>query len=345
MTPTVPEGSGELGLKLMRRMDRMTWDRNGLKILDNARYNAQFLDRGQSLAALRKEVVGQGDSAVVIAAGPSIKRRDPAARIKAAHYKGAIVCTDSGIAYCLRNGIVPDLVVSLDPDATRIVRWFGDPELTKEKLATDDYFRRQDMDTDFSNELRANDEVLELLNRHGKDMRIALCSSASKAVVDRVMTSGMSIYWWNAMLDDPDQPDSATRKLYEINRLPCLNAGGNVGTACWMMADAVLGKAEVALTGVDFSYYGDTPYVNTQYYHEAVALVGQENLDSIYIRLHNPYIDAEFYTDPAYMWYREAFLDMAQDAQCRTFNCTEGGILFGDKVDFIPLDDFLKRHI
>jgi hypothetical protein len=109
-----------------------------------------------------------------------------------------------------------------------------------------------------------------------------------------------------------------------------------------MMAHAVLGKKHVALTGVDFSYYEGTPYRNTQYYREAVALVGESDLDSVYIRVFNPHLAAWFYTDPAYMWYRECFLEMAEEAECVTYNCTEGGILFGDAIRFVPLRDFLN---
>jgi len=241
---------------------------------------------------------------------------------------------------------VPDLTVTLDPHATRIVRWFGDPSLSQEKIDSDDYYRRQDMDPAFADEMRANQEIMELLNEHGHKIRIALATSASEAVVSRVIEAGMRVYWWNPMLDSPDLADSATQVLYDLNGLPCVNAGGNVGSACWMMASAVLKKSAVALTGMDFSYYADTPYRNTQYYHDAVNLVGVENLNSIYIPIHNPYTETEYYTDPAYMWYRNAFLEMAEDAKniCCTSNCTEGGILFGDYVEFIPLSGYLKRH-
>ena len=109
-----------------------------------------------------------------------------------------------------------------------------------------------------------------------------------------------------------------------------------------MMADAVLGKGHVALTGMDFSYYDGTPYLNTQYYREAVDLVGEENLDSFFMRVRNPHTDSWFFTDPAYMWYRESFLEMAADADCKTYNCTGGGILFGESVDFVPLEKYLE---
>ena len=343
MGPAPGDGeAGALGLEIVSRMDVLTWERYGALGVENARWNSAHIGKGRSLAALRGEQVGEGESAIVIAAGPSLKRQDPAASIVAHNFKGAIFTTDSSLYYCLRNGIVPDLTLTLDPHATRIVRWFGDPGLTLETLKNDDYFSRQDMDEAFADELRANEEILDLIDRHGKNMRIALSTSASQAVVDRVLSTGMDIYWWNPMWDDPDEEGSVTWKLQEMNGLPAVNAGGNVGTAAWMMADAVLGKRHVALTGMDFAYYDGTPYQNTQYYDEAVDLVGEDNLDSLYIRIHNPHTGSWFFTDPAYMWYRESFLELAADADCRTYNCTGGGILFGEPVSFIPLEEFLE---
>jgi hypothetical protein len=335
------EGPGELGRKLVANMAAMTADRIGDVAFENARSNLRWRSCGRSLSALRREKIGEGDGAVIIAAGPSVQRRDPVRLIKEKNFKGAVVVTESAIAYCLRSGVVPDLVVTLDPHATRIVRWFGDPHLDEHAVGQDDYYRRQDMDPAFRDELRFNRELIASIDRHAPDMRIALATSASEAVVRRVVETGMKIYWWNPMLDDPDAPQSRTRALQAMNRWPCVNAGGNVGTACWMIAHAVLGKRRVALTGVDFSYYDGTPYSKTQYYHEAVALVGVENLDAVYMRVFNPHLGVWFYTDPAYMWYRSCFLELAKDAECATYNCTEGGILFGEGVDFTPLAAFL----
>ncbi|MBI2236391.1 MAG: DUF115 domain-containing protein [Magnetospirillum sp.] len=340
----VTTGGGALGRQIVQRMEQITWDRHGEMAMDNARRNVAALALGKSLAELRDEPVGEGDAAIVIAAGPSIKRLDPIKRIKESGFRGAIIATESAIAYCLKNGVVPDLTVTLDPHAKRIVRWFGDPELSEGCLQADDYFRRQDMDTAFAAELAFNREILGLIDQHGPRIRMALATSASEAVVKRVTTSGMPVYWWNVMMDDPAIKDGKSRELYRLNRLPLMNAGGNVGSACWMIAHAVLGKKHIALTGMDFSYYGDTPYTNTQYYHEAVALVGEDSLDQVFMRFDNPYTGTSFYTDPAYMWYRDAFLEMAADADCRTYNCTGGGILYGDHIEFQPLDRFLATH-
>ncbi len=335
-------GQGYLALELVADMGKITLNRIGEVGIANARSNLAMLDRGKSLRALRDIQIGEGDQAMIIAAGPSIHRGNAGEQLLTSGFNGAIIATDSAMRYCLRQGIVPDLVVTLDPHSKRIVRWFGDPDLKQSDLDADDYFSRQDMDRAFADEMRANEEILGLLDRYGKRIRLALSTSASPAVVNRAIQTGMEIFWWNPMYDDPDNEQGITRQLFEMNGLPCMNAGGNVGAACWMMADAVLDKKHVGLVGVDLSYYDGTPYRNTQYYHEAVDLVGEANLDSLYVRIFNPHLQKWFFTDPAYLWYRNIFLEMAGEADCVTYNCTEGGILFGEKIIFVPLADFLS---
>ena len=344
MTSKIYEKDGELGLKLLEHMNALTLDRHGDLAIKNIHNNMARLEHGQSLAKLRNAPVGEGDTAIVIGGGPSIRRRNPIELIKRYNYKGAIIVTESAMAYCLRNGVVPDLVVTVDPHETRIVRWFGYPHLTADIIRADDYFNRQDLDHYFHEELKSNQELLELIDRHGKEMRIALSTSASEAVVDRVMHTKMDVYWWNPMLDNPDE-GGVTEQIQKMNGLPCVNAGGNVGTAAWMMAAEVLGKKKVALTGIDLSYYEGTAYRNTQYYFETLALVGEENMDSVYIKTYNPYDKHWYFSDPAYMWYRNCLLEMAAESECKTFNCTEGGILFGDSIDFIPLQEFFENHV
>ncbi|MAI49156.1 MAG: hypothetical protein CMM16_01150 [Rhodospirillaceae bacterium] len=335
------EKKGGLARKLLDHMGQITQDRHGNLARANARANLARKGAGQSLAALRGQPVGAGERALVIAAGPSIRRQDTLRKVVENGFEGAIIATESAMRGCLLNGIIPDLVVTLDPHVTRIVRWFGDPALSESALADDDYFRRQEQDEAFASEMRANEEILRLLDEHGRGIKIALASSASDVVVSRVIDCGMDIYWWNPMLDDPDEPESITAGMMAENGWPCVNAGGNVGTAAWMMATEVLEKQTVALTGMDFGYYSDTAYKNTQYYTEAVALVGEDNLDSLFVRFDNPHYDAWFFTDPAYLWYRESFLELVADSDSKTVNCTEGGVLFGPGIDVFTLNEFL----
>jgi len=331
----------DLGKQLANNLADVTLEKCAGIGLENARRNLPYCER--SVLEMPEALDSFADnSAIVIAAGPSLHRMDAANKIKQSGYRGMLVATESAMSYCLRNDLVPDVVVTLDPHAKRIVRFFGDSKLTLEDLEDDDYFQRQDLDPEFArNQLKHNAELLALINEHGPKMQMAVATCASDAVVDRCQESGMGLFWWNPFYDDYGAANSLTRQVYELNGLPCINTGGNVGTACWVMAHSILGVEEVALVGVDLSYHPDTEYSQTQYYYELIELVGQDRLDEAFIEVENPHLGQTWYTDPTYYWYREAFLEMAADAPCTTYNCTEGGILFGDGIEFITLDKFI----
>ncbi|MEM6961532.1 MAG: 6-hydroxymethylpterin diphosphokinase MptE-like protein [Myxococcota bacterium] len=339
---------GDFGLQLLERMNELTLLRHGGTCFKNAEENRQHIKKGESLVQLRKlsknSAIGSGASAIIIAAGPSVRKQDPASQIRASGYQGAVICTDSATSYCLRSGLIPDLIVSVDPQPS-IIRWFGDPELSRSEVEANDYFRRQDLDERFigKDEIQANDELLELVDLHGKKLRIALSTTTHPQVVQRCLECGAQVYFFNAMHDDPDQEGSITSKLQHENGLPAVNAGGNVGTLCWVMATAVLGKNPVALTGIDLGYYEDTPLQRTQYYDAIRSLVNEEEVGRFFMKIHNPHLDQTFITDPAYHWYRDAFLQMVLDEPSETWNCTEGGILFGKGISFRPLAEFLSK--
>jgi hypothetical protein len=165
---------GELAQLLQGRMAELTDLRHAPAAIENATRNLQFIGRGASIADLRGADFGRSDRAIVIAAGPSMHRASPFPALAATRYDGTVIATDSAILRCLRHGIVPDLTVTLDPHGPSIVRWFGDPQLDAAALE-DDYFRRQDMDDLFRDEVRTNTELLRLLERHG-----AACASHSR---------------------------------------------------------------------------------------------------------------------------------------------------------------------
>ncbi|NVJ91167.1 MAG: DUF115 domain-containing protein [Methylocystaceae bacterium] len=331
---------------LVEQMNSLTLERVGQQAIKNAHKNQLSIEESNPIQYLKDSGLPDNDTALVIAAGPSLHRNDTAKMIKGSNFDGTIIVTESSMAWCLRNKIIPHVVVTVDPHPERIVRWFGDPKLNQQAIDEDDYFSRQDMDPSFrDNQLAFNNDLINLINEHGKEMRIAISSSASPAVVQRAQQSGMDTYWWNPFFDDYDAPESLTREVHRMNGLPCINAGGNVGTACWVIAHALLSKSRVGLLGMDFSYYGDTTYKETQYYTELLDLLGEDNLSKGFVHFQNPHTNTEFFTDPAYLWYRSAFLEMAEMASSngvKTYNCTGGGILFGEGIETCSFEEFIK---
>jgi hypothetical protein len=329
----------ELGRRIAEALESATFDRVAAVGLANAERNRPHITR--SVVALGEGAVGGGDTALVVGAGPSLARRRSLERVRASDWAGTVVATDGALGACLRAGVVPHVVVTVDPHPERIVRWFGDPRLTAP--SADDYFRRQEMDPAHrADEVAANRALVELVNAHGPKIKVAAATAAAPAVVARCEQAGMELYWWNPMFDDYERPDSISRRLWEQNRLPCLNGGGNVGTAAWVLAHAVFGKTRIGLIGMDFSYPPGASYEKTQYYPELVALLGDRYADA-YTHVANPHIGETWFCDPAYVWFRDVFLGMAREADCETVNCTEGGILFGEGVTFAGLDGFLAR--
>lgn len=280
-----------------------TFARIAAMSLDNAAVNRDKIT--QSVAELRWP---RGADVIIAANGPSAA--DSLAQIADSSWSGkVIIVVDSVVAACRRAGFAPDLVVSCDPHP-RIAHWFG--------AEPDDHLRR-------------TGEVVAPSDLRG--LPVALATASHPHTVEQCQKAGMRLYWWNAMLDDPSQP-GWTRALYNANGLPCLNGGGNVGTAAWVLAHQVLKAKTVALVGFDFGYPPGFPLERTQYAPELQELYGDRWTEAF-----TTYPNGWF-ADPAMAWFREVFMEMVKAAPCRTVNCTEGGTL--DGIERMPLAEFLR---
>ncbi len=278
---------------------------------------------------------------LIVSGGPSLHRMKSLETMKQKGFKGYIVSADGSMGHCLRNGIVPDFVVTVDPDPHRIIRWFGDPRLSQRP--EDDYFERQDLDPALNtDQIARNNELIELVNHFGPKIKLIISTSSSPEIAQRCIDAGMELYWWNPLYDDYDNPESVTKKIYQMNKVPCMVTGGNVGASGWVFAHSILGCPSVILIGMDCSYPPGTAVRNTQYYEHLLELF-PENPEKGLIKVYNPFLDETWITDPGYYWYAQIFKKMAPLASCVTYNCTEGGILFGDGIEFMKLSDVLDH--
>lgn len=332
--------------KLQNNLPSVTFNTIHKTTIKNAKENLKFLKKGKSIASLKNFHFNKKTNiALVVSGGPSLRIKNKIKLIKKYQKKIIIISSDGSLFYLLENNIIPDLVVSLDPHPTRIIRWFGDEKLNKKSLQKDSYFRSQDIDVKFKNEIKTNNKILFLTKKFGKQINIALCTSINQKITKRLIKIKSNIYWWNPFLDDPNKKNSISRKLFNLNNLPLINSGGNVGASCWMIASQVLECKNIALIGMDFSYYMKTKLSQTQYYNELKKKFGTNYLKKFYKKIYNPVFKKYFFTDYVYKWYRDIFLEMLNNDPNNTINCTEGGILFGKNIKNMTLKDFFKKYI
>lgn len=308
-------------------------------ILEHSKNNKKFI--GKSTRDIVRPKGDKGSSAIVISAGPSLYKNRILERIKEAKFKGTIVAIDGSMVRCFKAGVMPDYVLTLDPHPTRVVRWFGDPDFEK-NMEGDDYFSRQDLDIAFrNNSISENKKNIELANHLGQGLKLAICSAAPENVAERARAIGMDQYWWAPLVDDPNHPESLTRKIVRATGLPAMNTGGTVGTAAWVFALTVLRIPRIAVVGMDLGYYAsDTTYFQTQTYYTLRDRVGEENIGKYFPKFKYPLTGEEFYTDPTYFWYRQNMLDLIRSSGTIVYNCTGGGTLVGEGVKCLELEEF-----
>ncbi|MBI3771290.1 MAG: motility associated factor glycosyltransferase family protein [Gammaproteobacteria bacterium] len=327
---------------LVDKIENIGHDWHGSTIIKNSEANVRHIDKSiKDLPGLASQ---KASSAVVVSAGPSLHYTNTLKTLADSKYQGTIIAIDGSYVKCLRAGIVPDYVLTLDPHPTRLVRWFGDPDFEKNTIG-DDYFARQDLDIDFrKNSVLQNNDNIEIVNRYAKNTKLIIASTAPANVVSRTKEAGFDMYWWLPLVDNPESENSLTRRMYNFAKLPALNTGGNVGTAAWVFAQFWLKVKNIAVIGMDLGYKIDLPYTMTQTYYELAQILGEEGITKeLFPVIKNPLTGEKFYTDPTYYWYRRNILELVANSASTLYNCTEGGTLFGDGITCIRLKDFLDK--
>lgn len=315
--------------KLLREIPQLGVDWHRDTILANSRRNGPLATQSvRLLRRVRKPVL-------VISAGPSLYRQGVLQQLAKWHTEFVTVAIDGAYIQCLRAGIIPNYVMTLDPHPTRIVRWFGDPDFAKNS-AGDDYFARQDLDEAFrTNALQTNAENIALIDQHRVHSKLIICCTAPENVVAR--THAFDRYWFAPLVDNPHSVTSITREIAGETGLPSINTGGTVGTAAIIFAHTVLRAARIGVVGMDLGYYSDTPLERTQSWN---MLKDNAERDSYYVTLNHPQW-GPCYVDPTYFFYRQNLLQLLKSGGFTLHNCTGHGSLYGPHVECYGIDEWL----
>lgn len=299
--------------KLQSQITQIGLEHHRETILENSARNAQFIR--QTI----RDVSPDPRPCLVISAGPSLHRQGILKRIRG--FKGTIVAADGAYIHCLKNGIKPDWVVTIDP-SPRIVRWFG-------KRVDDEYFKRQDLDIS----IREEEENEALIDAN--KTRLAICTTAPQNVVER--TQDWDRYWFAPLVDNPEQRESITRLLGFY--APAINTGGTVGTCGFVFGSYVLHARDIAVVGMDFGYPRGTKLEQTQEWN---MLKNEPNVHDLY-----PWMNGHWgagFTSPTYYWYMQNFLDLLNANDMHVTNCSGEGLLRGDNVTCCEIEEWMTSH-
>lgn len=315
--------------ELVADIPRIGKEWHGERIVKNSIQNVPYIRR------TIRDIASDTRPALIISAGPSLYRQNSLKSIMENYPLDSdginIIAADGAYIQCLKAGILPDYVITIDPHPTRIVRWFGDPDYS-ENSNGDDYFARQDLDITFRNDsVKANAENIRTVDENR--VPLIICTASPSNVVAR--TTPFERYWFAPLVDDPAHA-GLTAQICDATGCPSLNTGGTVGTAAWNFGHSVLGSRNIAIVGCDFGYYLDTPLENTQEWN---MLKGSEDVEAMF-----PYMEGHWgtaRTSPTYFYYLHGMLDLLESADARIVNCTEGGLLKGDRVDCMRIEEWL----
>ena len=284
-------------------------------------------------------------SALIISAGPSLEKLKIIDELKSLDYNGLIIAIDATYIRLLKNNLIPDYILTLDPHPTRMIRWFGDYEFEL-NTKSDDYFERQDLDVQFrDNSTEQNSLNIKIVDKFSNRMKLIICCTTPNNVVERCIDAGFDLYWWAPLMDNPNNAHSLTRDIHDITNLPCFNTGGNVGTAAWVFARTILNVENIGIVGMDLGYFKETPITETQTYYELQNITDtEEQLNELFLDVNNPHNNITYYTDPTCHWYKLNILQLLKSSNSRLFNCSGSGTLFGDGVEFMPLSSFVEKY-
>lgn len=260
--------------------------------------------------------------AVVIGAGPNVYKKKHLEILANSNYQGVIACTDRMLSTCLRNGITPKkfpqfFVLSMDPYEVTI-KYYED----------------------------------KIIKKYSKRISIVMSTCTIHETVEICKNYGFNIFWYHPLIDDFRKLESINKTMNMMSKsdknpdgFPGLQTGGNVGCFSWIFSWAVLGCSPVGLIGLNMGVDSDTPIEKTQHYSQVLNHFNNDKskVSKRYRKVFNKKFGTESLLDPVFDFYREAFLDLVVRAPrwTRTINATEGGSLFGKRIENMKFTDFL----
>ena len=265
-------------------------------------------------------------SAIVIGRGPSINKHEHLKLLASSNFQGTIVCCDGKLADALNAGVTPD-------------------KFPKFYVTTIDSYSRTKKEYDH-----------EIINSYGSKIKGIFSIVTHPTVVESARKSGIQIHWLHSLFDYDEGTKSFNnisalmiRSKNSLHRLPAIQTGGNVGTASWFIAWQILKCSQIALIGINHGWEEDDSWEKI-IFHGATSQEISEGVDrnspsfkKLFKKIYNPDFNCYCIVDPLFQYYSEALKEFISRSPewVTTINATEGGSIFGERINCMKFKDFL----
>jgi hypothetical protein len=268
------------------------------------------------------------DSAIVIARGPSLNKHNHLELLANSNYGGSIICCDGALINALKSGVTPEkfpkyYVATIDAGES-IKKFYDDP----------------------------------LVDKFGKKIHGVFSTLSHPLTVDRARRAGIKINWLHTLFDYGEGKKSfnqisalMVRAKNSINGLPGIQTGGNIGTSSWFIGWQILKCQVIALIGIDHSWSENDPWekiISHGYDHPNDVVIDQDSPISkrLFPKIYNPFFNCSCILDPIFQYYSSALKEFISRSPSwlTTINATEGGCIFGDRIQCVTLKQFLKDY-
>lgn len=291
----------------------------------NFALNLQKIWNGYSSKSLSEN--GTEKTAIVIGRGPSLKKFDHLKKLLESKFDGMIICCDGALITTLKAGITPKkfknfFVVTIDPRED--TRKFYD------------------------------DEIVDL---YGNEIKGIFSTVSNPITVERAEKAGIELYWMHSLVDYNDGEKSfnqisalMTRAKNHINGLPAIQTGGNVGTSAWFVGWKILKCSKIVLIGINHGWEESDSLEKILTHNNTCKKINiQENSASfkkLFPKIYNPNFKSYCILDPIFQYYSSGFKEFIRRSpnEIITINATEGGSIFGERIQCMKFEEFLKEY-